>query len=80
MEDESLRPLRRMRSQVASRAASDLSPLDVGDVPAEVRPLVAELIDLFARVRDSRRRFEKVSAPDMYAASAAPIPSAAQIA
>lgn len=49
----SLGPLRRMRSQVASRAASDLSPLDVGDVPAEVRPLVAELNDLFARVRDT---------------------------
>jgi two-component system OmpR family sensor kinase len=46
-----LGPLRRMRSQVASRAASDLSPLEPGDVPEEVRPLVAELNELFARVR-----------------------------
>lgn len=49
----SLGPLRRVRSQVAARAASDLSPLDGGDVPEEVRPLVVELNDLFARLRDT---------------------------
>ena len=41
------------RSQVAARAASDLSPLDGSEVPEEVRPLVAELNDLFARLRDT---------------------------
>ena len=47
----SLRPLARMRRQVAARAAHDLSPLDPGGVPAEVRPLVDELNALFTRVR-----------------------------
>lgn len=49
----SLGPLRRVRAQVAARAASDLSPLDGGNVPEEVRPLVVELNDLFARLRDT---------------------------
>jgi two-component system OmpR family sensor kinase len=49
----SLAPLRRMRKQVATRAARDLSPLDARGVPDEVRPLVNELNALFARVRDT---------------------------
>jgi two-component system OmpR family sensor kinase len=49
----SLAPLRRMRRQVAARAARDLSPLDAGGVPDEVRPLVNELNALFGRVRDT---------------------------
>lgn len=46
----SLAPLARMRRQVASRAARDLSPLSADGVPEEVQPLVAELNALFARV------------------------------
>lgn len=48
---DSLAPLRRMRSQVAERAARDLSPLSTTGVPEEVQPLVGELNALFARVR-----------------------------
>lgn len=48
---DSLAPLRRMRSQVAERAARDLSPLSASGVPEEVQPLVRELNALFARVR-----------------------------
>jgi two-component system OmpR family sensor kinase len=49
----SLRPLARVRRQVAARAARDLSPLDASGVPEEVRPLVTELNALFERVRGS---------------------------
>lgn len=49
----SLAPLARMRRQVATRAARDLSPLTVEGVPAEVQPLVGELNALFARVQDT---------------------------
>jgi two-component system OmpR family sensor kinase len=47
----SLAPLARMRRQVATRAARDLSPLSAEGVPAEVQPLVSELNALFARVQ-----------------------------
>ena len=46
----SLAPVERARRQVAGRAADDLSPLTVADLPDEVRPLVQELNGLFARV------------------------------
>jgi two-component system OmpR family sensor kinase len=49
----SLAPLARMRRQVATRAASDLSPLTANGVPEEVQPLVTELNALFARVRET---------------------------
>ncbi|MDB5958383.1 ATP-binding protein [Ramlibacter sp.] len=49
----SLAPLARMRRQVATRAAHDLSPLSAVGVPLEVEPLVGELNALFARVRDT---------------------------
>ena len=51
----SLAPVQRMRRQVASRAADDLSPLETQGLPDEVRPLVQELNLLFDRVH---RAFE----------------------
>jgi two-component system OmpR family sensor kinase len=47
----SLAPVARVRRQVASRQADDLSPLSEGELPEEVRPLVHELNLLFDRVR-----------------------------
>jgi two-component system OmpR family sensor kinase len=49
----SLAPLARMRKQVATRAAHDLSPLSASGVPQEVQPLVDEINALFERVRDT---------------------------
>ncbi|MDD0838454.1 ATP-binding protein [Curvibacter sp. HBC61] len=46
-----LRPVQRMQRQVAQRSADDLAPLPDRDLPDEVRPLVAELNALFARVQ-----------------------------
>ena len=49
----SLAPVQRMRRQVASRAADDLSPLETQGLPDEVRPLVQELNLLFDRVQQA---------------------------
>jgi two-component system OmpR family sensor kinase len=48
---ESLTPVARVRKQVASRQADDLSPVSEAGLPDEVRPLVHELNLLFGRVR-----------------------------
>jgi two-component system, OmpR family, sensor kinase len=47
----SLAPVERMRRQVATRPADDLSPLPAAGLPEEVLPLVDELNLLFGRVR-----------------------------
>ncbi|RZA33321.1 MAG: two-component sensor histidine kinase [Lysobacteraceae bacterium] len=47
----SLDPVARVRKQVASRQADDLSPVSEAGLPDEVRPLVQELNLLFGRVK-----------------------------
>jgi two-component system OmpR family sensor kinase len=47
----SLEPVARVRSQVASRQADDLSPVSEAGLPDEVQPLVQELNLLFGRVK-----------------------------
>jgi two-component system OmpR family sensor kinase len=56
----SLEPVARVRRQVASRQADDLSPVSEAGLPDEVRPLVQELNLLFGRVRtafDAQQHF-----------------------
>jgi two-component system OmpR family sensor kinase len=56
----SLEPVARVRSQVASRQADDLSPVSEAGLPDEVRPLVQELNLLFDRVKtafDAQQNF-----------------------
>ena len=56
----SLDPVARVRRQVASRQADDLSPVSENGLPDEVRPLVQELNLLFGRVRtafDAQQNF-----------------------
>jgi two-component system OmpR family sensor kinase len=56
----SLEPVERVRTQVASRQADDLSPVAESGVPDEVQPLVQELNLLFGRVRtafDAQQHF-----------------------
>ena len=49
----SLAPVQRVRRQVATRQADDLSEVGAHDLPDEIRPLVNELNLLFARVRQA---------------------------
>jgi two-component system OmpR family sensor kinase len=49
----SLKPVRRVQSQVAARQADDLSPVSEAGLPDEVRPLVQELNLLFGRVKSA---------------------------
>ena len=56
----SLDPVARVRSQVASRQADDLSPVSEAGLPDEVQPLVQELNLLFGRVKtafDAQQNF-----------------------
>jgi two-component system, OmpR family, sensor histidine kinase TctE len=55
-----LRPLLRMRDEIASRSPQDLAPLDVSSVPGEVQRVVVAINRLFATVREaaqSQQRF-----------------------
>ena len=50
-----LRPLRRLREQIASQPPEGLRPLTIDPVPGEVRPLVASFNGMLVTVRDSTR-------------------------
>jgi two-component system OmpR family sensor kinase len=52
--DGALKPVQRMRKQVAAREANDLSPLATRGMPEEVLPLVAEINLLFERLKRAR--------------------------
>lgn len=45
-----LAPIVPLRREIARRSHSDLDPLDMAPVPEEIRPVVAEINDLFARL------------------------------
>jgi two-component system OmpR family sensor kinase len=64
----SLSPVSRVRAQVASRAADDLSPVHEEGLPDEVRPLVKELNLLLARLRtafEAQRNFVSDAAHEL---------------
>lgn len=46
----SLRPLERLRSQVARRDANDLAPLPEADLPSELQPIAGTMNQLFQRL------------------------------
>ena len=50
---QALRPLERVRQEVAGRAADALAPVAVHDLPTEVLPLAQEVNALFARVQQA---------------------------
>jgi len=56
----SLKPLERLRNEIASRSPADLRPVAEQDKPLEIRPLVSALNELLARLNgaiDSQKRF-----------------------
>jgi two-component system sensor histidine kinase QseC len=63
-----LRPLVLLSDDLRGRRASDLGPVAVSHIPDEVAPLVAQLDELFARIRDrldSERRFTSDAAHEL---------------
>lgn len=55
-----LAPLARLQSRIRQRCSDDLSPLNLRNVPEELRPMVAAFNDMMARLEDnleSRHRF-----------------------
>lgn len=59
---EGLAPLRRLTEAVAGRNADDLSALDIGRSPREIRPVVDGLNDLFRKVVTAREHERSVTA------------------
>ncbi|KST61131.1 histidine kinase [Methylobacterium sp. GXS13] len=57
-----LRPLHRMARDLAGRDADDMSAIDAGRAPAEVRPLADALNGLFLKVEAARRHEREVTA------------------
>jgi two-component system, OmpR family, sensor histidine kinase QseC len=63
-----LRPLQRLKHEVTQRAAKQLEPLAMTDVPDEVLPLVKSLNELFARLEyafEGERRFTADAAHEL---------------
>lgn len=50
-----LRPLSRLREQIASQPPESLKPLMIDPIPGEIRPLVASFNGMLVTVRDSTR-------------------------
>ena len=57
-----LRPLRLMARNLAARDANDMSAIDAGQAPTEVRPLADALNGLFLKVEAARRHEREVTA------------------
>ena len=57
-----LRPLRLMAGNLAARDADDMSAIDAGRAPTEVRPLADALNGLFLKVEAARRHEREVTA------------------
>ncbi|KAA8995141.1 two-component system sensor histidine kinase QseC [Affinibrenneria salicis] len=57
-----LSPLQRIAMQLRRRPPQDDSPLETGRIPPEIRPLVNELNNLFARINDMLTRERRFTA------------------
>ena len=57
-----LRPLQALARELLSRNADDMRPVETGAIPAEIRPVVASLNHLFAKVRDAMRHERELTA------------------
>ena len=65
---QGLRPLRRATESLSARDAENLTPLDIGRSPSEIRPLINALNGLFQKVvaaRENERSFLAYAAHEM---------------
>lgn len=58
-----LAPLNRAATEISNRAPTQLTPVDLDKIPAEIKPLIQELNDLFERLAETLER-EKRFASD----------------
>lgn len=59
---QGLAPLRQLTASLAARSPADLSRLEIGNAPSEIRPVVDELNDLLAKVVAAREHERSVTA------------------
>jgi two-component system, OmpR family, sensor histidine kinase QseC len=57
-----LRPLRSMAFELQGRNADDMSPIEPGRVPTEIRPVITSLNGLFSKVESARRHEREITA------------------
>ena len=57
-----LRPLQALARELGRRNADDMSPVETGTIPAEIRPVVASLNHLFRKVRDAMQHERELTA------------------
>ena len=57
-----LRPLTRMAAELRARRAQDMSPVDAGGAPSEMKPLLESLNGLFVKVETARGLEREVTA------------------
>lgn len=57
-----LRPLRGLAEELARRSADDMSPVETGRIPTEIRPVIGSLNSLFAKVQDALRHERDITA------------------
>jgi two-component system sensor histidine kinase QseC len=54
--------LQALARELGNRNAADMRPVETGTIPAEIRPVVASLNHLFAKVRDAMRHERELTA------------------
>jgi two-component system sensor histidine kinase QseC len=57
-----LRPLRGLAEELSRRNADDMSPVETGTMPDEIRPVIGSLNALFTRVEDALRHERAITA------------------
>jgi two-component system sensor histidine kinase QseC len=57
-----LKPLRLMARELRSRSADDMSPIEAGRIPSEIRPVVTSINGLFAKVEAARQHEREITA------------------
>jgi two-component system, OmpR family, sensor histidine kinase QseC len=57
-----LRPLRGLADELSRRNADDMSPVETGTMPDEIRPVIGSLNALFTRVEDALRHERAITA------------------